>query len=98
MAIEDLLHPFVGRYLEAPGWLKATAGRAYAWVPPRMRLGRALDRFMHESSPNLSAEEAQRIATEKLENTLRWAIETVPAYAGFRGLLDGSHDPRDILA
>ena len=29
MAIEDLLHPFLGHYLGAPGWLKASAGRAY---------------------------------------------------------------------
>jgi phenylacetate-CoA ligase len=98
MAIEDLLHPFVGRYLEAPGWLKATAGRAYAWVPPRMRLGRALDRFMAESSPNLNAAEIEGLVAGKLDATLRWALETVPAYQSHRGLLDTKADPREILA
>jgi phenylacetate-CoA ligase len=98
MAIEDLLHPFVGRYLEAPGWLKATAGRAYAFVPPRMRLGRALDRFMEESSPHLTAERTSQLVREKLAATLRWAAETVPAYADFRGLLDRSDDPYQVLA
>ena len=28
MAIEDLLHPYLGKYLESPGWLKASAGRS----------------------------------------------------------------------
>jgi phenylacetate-CoA ligase len=98
MAIEDLLHPFVGRYLDAPGWLKATAGRAYACVPPRMRLGRALDGFMRESSPNLGVQETDRLVREKLDATLRWAFDTVPAYRGHRGLLDAGHDPREILA
>jgi phenylacetate-CoA ligase len=97
MAIEDLLHPFVGRYLDAPGWLKATAGRAYAFVPPRVRLGRALDRFMEESSPSLGAQRIAALAREKLGETLRFALDTVPAYEGFRGLEIGD-DPCEALA
>lgn len=97
MAIEDLLHPFVGRYLEAPGWLKATAGRAYAFVPPRMRLGPALDRFVEQSSPHLTAERTASLAREKLSESLRWALETVPAYEAFRGLAARSSDPYELL-
>ena len=27
--IEDVLHPLLGRYLQAPDWVKSSAGRAY---------------------------------------------------------------------
>ena len=98
MAIEDLLHPFVGRYLEAPGWLKATAGRAYAFVPPRMRLGPALDRFMEESRPGLDAEAIASLAREKLRAIVGWTLSTVPAYQPFRDLLTHERDPYEILS
>lgn len=98
MAIEDLLHPLVGRYLEAPGWLKATAGRAYACVPPRMRLGAALDGFMEESRPDLGAAVVGCLAREKLDAMLRWTLSTVPAYQPYRDLLTGDRDPYEILA
>ncbi|HEX4332401.1 MAG TPA: hypothetical protein VH040_09700 [Usitatibacter sp.] len=91
MALEDLLHPFLGRYLGAPGWIKATAGHAYSWLPPRMRLGGAYERFREEAG---STEDQ---CVRHLEATLRWAMETVPAYRAFRGLLDGRRDPREAL-
>jgi phenylacetate-CoA ligase len=98
MAIEDLLHPYLGRYFEAPGWLKASAGRAYSLLPPRVRLGSAYDRFRAEIAQAGNAEDAEALAQHKLAMTLRWAIETVPAFQSFRGLLQGRPDPRDILA
>ena len=94
MAIEDLLHPYLGRYLGAPGWLKAAAGRAYGWLPPRMRLGRAYERFRGQ----VAAGDAASESTRKLDSALRWALETVPAYADYRGLLRPSCDPLDVLA
>lgn len=98
MAIEDLLHPYLGRYLEAPGWLKASAGRAYSLLPPRVRLGSAYDRFRAEIGQAESAAAAEELALHKLSLTLRWALETVPAFQSFRGLLQGRRDPRDILS
>jgi phenylacetate-CoA ligase len=98
MAIEDLLHPYLGKYLEAPDWLKASAGRAYSWLPPRVRLGGAYDRFRAQIAQADSAIAAEQLALHKLGLSLRWAIETVPAYQGFRGLLHGRRDPREILA
>jgi phenylacetate-CoA ligase len=98
MAIEDLLHPYLGRYLEAHGWLKTAAGRAYSLLPPRVRLGGAYDRFRAEVGQPQSARAAEELALRKLSTTLRWALETVPAYQSFRGLLHGHRDPRDILA
>ena len=96
MALEDILHPYLGRYLEAPGWLKASAGRAYSLLPPRLRLGTAYERFRDEIAT--TARSNQAFALAKLDATLRWALETVPAYRGFRGLLQGHRDPRDVLA
>ena len=49
LAIEDLLHPFLGRYLGSPAWLKASAGRAYSKLPARVRLGGAYDAFRRMS-------------------------------------------------
>ena len=92
MALEDLLHPLLGRYLGAPGWLKASAGHAYSLLPARVRLGGAYERFRAE----IEVSEPEECARH-LEETLRWAIDTVPAYRAFRGLLDGRRDPRDAL-
>lgn len=97
MALEDHLHPYVGLYLDGPEWLKASAGRAYAWLPPRLRFGAAYDRFLGEAQPRRDAETTQRLARRKLDATLRWALRTVPAYQRFRGLLDEHRDPRQIL-
>ena len=96
MALEDLLHPYLGRYLEAPDWLKASAGRAYSLLPSRLRLGTAYTRFRDEIAATARSNDA--FATEKLDATLRWALETVPAYRTFRGLLGGRGDPREVLA
>ncbi len=98
MAIDDLLHPYVGRYMESPDWLKASAGRAYAWLPPRLRFGAAYDRFREEALPRQDAPAMERLVRRKLDASLRWAIDTVPAYRDFRGLLRGVRDPREILA
>ena len=97
MAIEDLLHPYLGRYMDSPRWLKASAGRAYAWLPPRVRLGSHYQRF-HRESQVREAEALARLATRKLGETLRWAFDTVPAYEGFKGLLAGHRDPHEVLA
>jgi phenylacetate-CoA ligase len=97
MAIEDLLHPYLGKYLEAPGWLKASAGRAYSWLPPRVRLGSAYERFCDELAEGDSAAANSRLALKKLDATLRWALDTVPAYRRFRGLAGARRDPRELL-
>ena len=92
MALEDLLHPLLGRYLGAPRWIKATAGQAYSWLPPRIRLGGAYEKFRGEVDV---ADEGE--CTRQLEATLRWALDTVPAYRAFRGILDAKRDPREAL-
>ncbi len=97
MALEDLLHPYLGRYLGAPRWLKASAGRAYSLIPPGVRLGGTYKHFLGEIAGAETARSNELLTVAKLEATLRWAFETVPAYQGFRGLLDGKRDVRDVL-
>ncbi len=97
MALEDLLHPYLGRYLDAPAWVKASAGRAYGWLPPRVRLGGAYERFRAEIASTGGADLAESLACRKLDATLRWALATVPAYRPFRALLGGHRDPREVL-
>ncbi len=96
MALEDLLHPYLGRYLGSPDWLKASAGRAYALLPRRVRLGAAYERFQREVAADAAKANAA-LALGKLERTLAWALDTVPAYETFRGVLETAHDPREAL-
>lgn len=94
VALEDLLHPYLGRYLGAPGWLKASAGRAYSMLPAGVRLGSAYGRFRGQ----VAAPAHASTATEKLDAALEWALDTVPAYEGYRGLLRGGRSPAEVLA
>jgi phenylacetate-CoA ligase len=91
--IEDVLHPLLGRYLSAPDWVKASAGRAYRCLPESVRLGAAYDEFR-----TLVSGEGGPGPMARLEATLAWALETVPAYAQYRSLLRGGRDPREVLA
>jgi len=98
MSIEDFLHPLLRHYLEAPSWLRApAAARAYAWLPRVVRWGGAYDTFREEIASSQGAA-AGRLALQKLEENLRWAIQTVPAYRQFRALFTRHDDPRQILA
>jgi phenylacetate-CoA ligase len=98
MAIEDLLHPLADLYLTSPEWLKASAGRAYTWIPERLRLGAAYRAFREELVSTRGSAAAARLSRAKLQATLKWALETVPAYQRYRGLLARSSDPAQLLA
>jgi len=98
MAIEDFLHPLLKHYLEAPRWLKApAAGRAYAWLPQSVRLGSAYNTFRDELAAAQGAVAVRDRAKRRLEATLRWAIETVPAYREYRSLLPRVGDRANCL-
>ena len=94
MALEDLLHPYLGKYLGAPGWLKASAGRAYSLLPERVRLGSDYPRFRAEAG----AAEQARDASDRLGAALEWALGTVPAYESWRHVLAGARTPQEALA
>ena len=71
MSIEDLLHPLLRYYFEAPSWLRApAAARAYAWLPRGIRWGGAYDAFRDEIASSRSAAAAERLALQKLEESL----------------------------
>jgi phenylacetate-CoA ligase len=65
-------------------------------LPARLRMGAAYERFAAETT--VRGAEATRGAMEKLDTTLRWALETVPAFEGYRGLLNAERDPLALLA
>jgi phenylacetate-CoA ligase len=90
--IEDVLHPLLGRYLAAPDWVKASAGRAYRCLPDKVRHGSAYEEFQAV----VAGQGAGPMA--RLQATLEWALQSVPAYQQHRGLLRGGRDPREVLA
>jgi phenylacetate-CoA ligase len=92
MALEDWLHPFLGTYLNAPEWLKASAGDAYRRLPQSVRLGAEYGRFVEQIEARAAPGPMQ-----KLDAALRWALETVPAYAKHKALARGGRDPREVL-
>ena len=98
MSIEDLLHPLLKHYFSAPQWLTASAGRAYSLLPEGVRIGAAYPGFRSELNGAKGRVAAWRLARRKLEETLRWAIETVPAYLRYGELLESIEDPADLLA
>ena len=66
------------------GWLAASVGKAYALLPQGLRIGAAYSAFRGELAAAKDRVDAWRLARRKLEDTLRWAIETVPAWANQR--------------
>lgn len=86
MSVEDRLYRWLGKYLDAPQWIKTPIGLAYGCLPKRVRYGASYRRFLNEAQLNCPQKLAQ-LAEARLRSTLRWAAETVPAYASVRPLL-----------
>lgn len=97
MAIEDLLHRWLKHYTAGPQWLKSLLGGGYALLPEDVRHGAALDRFAGEAALH-DPQALRAFTTRKLAETLRWALQTVPAYADWRAQAAGEFDPRALLA
>ncbi|NVD73940.1 phenylacetate--CoA ligase family protein [Duganella sp. BJB488] len=96
MPIEDFLHPLLAAYINSPQWLKATVGRLYAVLPASLRHGASYGHYLAEAGISDGAA-LRALSRAKLAKALRWAIETVPAYAGYRHLLAGLDDPEAVL-
>lgn len=97
MPIEDVLYPLLGAYQASPQWFKSSIGQVYSWVPKTIRYGSQYDRFQAELARK-DAGHIQSLARQKLEASLRWALETVPAYQQYRALLDKDMSPEDVLS
>ncbi|MEK8090659.1 AMP-binding protein [Thermithiobacillus plumbiphilus] len=96
MPIEDVLYPFLGAYQASPQWFKSSVGRLYSWVPKGVRYGAQYHRFSSELARR-DAGHIQLLTRRKLEGSLRWAINTVPAYQQYRKLLGKDMSPEDML-
>lgn len=97
MAVEDLLHPWLKHYTAGPQWLKTLVGGTYARLPEALRHGPAVRRFAAEAQLR-DAAALRELAARKLGQTLRWALQTVPAYADWRAEAARDFDPYALLA
>lgn len=95
MPIEDIVHPFLKFYTAAPQWVKSSLGHVYSMAPTRLRYGAKYDEFQAEINRCNDPAWTARRADEKLLATLRWAIETVPAYAHLKSALAEVRDASD---
>ena len=98
MPIEDIVHPFLKFYTAAPQWVKSSLGQLYSLAPARLRYGAKYDEFQAEIDNCADPVWLARRAEEKLMATLRWAIETVPAYASLAPRLAGCTSATDLLS
>lgn len=97
MAIEDIFHPFLKYYTAGPQWLKSSAGGAYSLLPASVRYGSSYARFLEEARVRDPGELSRR-ADAKLRQTLKWAAETVPAYAALRPVVNSDRSTTEMLA
>ena len=96
MIIEDLLHPLLGSYISSPQWVKSSIGTVYSWIPLSLRRGSHYQRFLCEAQLK-DKDRIDQLSYRKLATTLRWALETVPAYYRYRHLLNQLDRPYEVL-
>jgi phenylacetate-CoA ligase len=98
MPIEDMVHPFLKFYTAAPQWIKSSLGQMYALAPASLRYGAKYHEFAGEIARSGELEWLHRRADEKLMETLRWAIDTVPANAALKPALARGDSASALLA
>lgn len=96
MAIEDLLHPWLKHYTAGPQWVKTLVGGGYSLLPARLRHGAAVRRFSAQAELR-DPRALRELSRLRLAETLRWALQTVPAYADWRAEVAGEFDPHELL-
>lgn len=94
MAVEDLLHPLLGHYINSPQWVKSLIGRLYSSLPGGLLHGPDYKRFQAESG---KVSDAISLQADKLREVLSWALAGVPAYCEYRDLLVNLNDPYAVL-
>lgn len=96
ISLEDRLHGWLKHYVAAPQWSKTLLGWSYRQLPVGLRRGPSYARFRKL----LWRREPDRIAAharERLAETLRWAVQTVPAYQQLRETVLDETDPYRAL-
>lgn len=97
MAIEDLFYPLLKHYTSGPQWLKSTVGGVYSKLPASVRYGSSYASFRAEALLR-DPDAVKKLSDQKLLENLRWALETVPAYADLKHLLKLDRSPLEMLA
>jgi phenylacetate-CoA ligase len=98
MSVEDCFYHWLGKYLDAPQWVKTPLGLAYAILPKLIRYGSDYRRFFAEAQLD-DPRQVNALAEVRLRSALMWAAQTVPAYAPVRALLrDGASVTECLLA
>lgn len=98
MSMEDILHPLLSRYIASPQWVKNFAGKMYSWIPLSIRKGMHYQHFLEESEIR-NAETLANLSQTKLKQSLRWAIEDVPAYQKYSKFLkEIDSNPESVLS
>lgn len=95
-SLEDRLHRALGAYMGAPQWAKRLLGGAYRRLPMVIRRGSRFTDFRRiadEADPAARADYART----QLDEALRWAADTVPAYRHLRSLVREVRDPNLAL-
>jgi len=85
MALEDLLHPLLGRYMQASPLLREGAGHLYRCLPERLKYGARYRHFEREVALGLDGVDPA-LVERKLAATLHAACASVPAYRRWRVL------------
>lgn len=97
MPIEDRIYPWLQHYVGAPQVLKSLVGSAYARLPVAWRYGQRYAAFLEETERRDDLAWCQQRATDKLAETLKWAVSTVPAYADLKPIIARDRSPQEWL-
>lgn len=96
MSLEDRLYPLLKHYVQAPQWVKTSAGYAYSLIPKPLRYGKAYRHFY--SDIQCPSADIPALTDRRLDETLQWAIRTVPAYREYQSLLTADLSPKEVLS
>lgn len=96
ISLEDRLHRLLAKYIAAPQWVKSMVGTVYRHLPEGMRRGAAYRDF--KSIAALRGHDVLAdYARARLGETLRWALQTVPAYRTLEAAVLDEADPYRAL-
>lgn len=96
MTFEDILYPLLGSYFASPQWVKSSVGRMYSLFSASLSRGPNYKMFLEEAAIR-DEESICKLSARKLTFTLRWALDSVPAYRQYRYLKSDLGSPFEAL-
>jgi phenylacetate-CoA ligase len=97
IGLEDWGYTWLGRYTDAPQWIKSSLGTLYGCLPMRVRYGTRFECYLAEARMT-DAGQVKALAAQRLRETLGWAAVTVPAYRHIESRLHEDASPETWLA